>query len=393
MARCESKQGCQKSIFFKFQLCLINNHFFVLQCRDKVNRFYYEVHFSSPGLARVGWSLENSTLELGIDRFSWGYGGTAKKSTSRNFDDYGDKFGDKFDVIGNIIDLDNGTISWSKNGQDMGVAFQLPNHLCEQNYFYPCVCIKNAGLTVKFNDTQNAPFGCQWVGNLKSDQFVQNNTGKCDNQNDSSPKAIILEPSRELAEQTHNCILNFKKYLPGEIRQCLLIGGISAKDQMYQLQSGVDIVTGTIGRVNELINSGYLSLKSCRFFIIDEVDAFLAQGNMQTIVQLHSKIPRMFDDGKRLQMIVCSATLHNFDVKKLAEKLMFFPTWVDLKGEDSVPESVHHVVLRVDPRKDTSWTHLKSCITTDGVHGNDRLNVHNPSQENLSEAVKLLKGI
>lgn len=42
-------------------------------------------------------------------------------------------------------------------------------------------------------------------------------------------------------------------------------------------------------------------------------------------------IPRMFDDGARLQMIVCSATLHNFDVKKLAERLMYFPSWVDLK--------------------------------------------------------------
>jgi hypothetical protein len=66
-------------------------------------------------------------------------------------------------------------------------------------------------------------------------------------------------------------------------------------------------------------------------------------------------------DGKRLQMIVCSATLHSFDVKKMAvsfstfvihvfiyfinqEKLMHFPTWIDLKGQDSVPETVHHVV-------------------------------------------------
>ena len=65
--------------------------------------------------------------------------------------------------------------------------------------------------------------------------------------------------------------------------------------------------------------------------MIDEVDGLLQTGNVNLITKLHSLIPRMFDDGKRLQMIVCSATLHNFDVKKLAEKLMFFPTWVDLK--------------------------------------------------------------
>ena len=342
----------------------------------------------------MGWALDNASLDLGTDRFGYGFGGTAKKSNSRNFEDYGEKFGEKFDIVGNIIDLDAGTISYTKNGADLGIAFQLPRHLADQNYFFPCVCIKNAGLTVKLNDTNAAPLGCQWVGQLEADQFVANSmSSNQTNVPDNAPKAIILEPSRELAEQTHNCIMSFKKYLSGEIRQCLAVGGVSAKEHMSQLQSGVDIVTGTIGRVNELINSGHLSLKSCHFFIIDEVDAFLAQGNLQTILQLHSKIPRMFSDGKRLQMIVCSATLHNFDVKKLAEKVMFFPTWVDLKGEDSVPDTVHHVVVRVDPRKDTSWKNLQAHITSDGVHEKDQWNANDPNQEGFSEAIKLLKGL
>ena len=50
-------------------------------------------------------------------------------------------------------------------------------------------------------------------------------------------------------------------------------------------------------------------------------------------------------------MVVCSATLHAFEVKKMAEKLMYFPTWVDLKGQDSVPDTVHHVIVPVDPRQ------------------------------------------
>lgn len=55
-------------------------------------------------------------------------------------------------------------------------------------------------------------------------------------------------------------------------------------------------------------------------------------------------MPTVTLDGKRLQMVVCSATLHNFEVKKLADSIMHFPTWVDLKGQDAVPETVHHVV-------------------------------------------------
>lgn len=57
-------------------------------------------------------------------------------------------------------------------------------------------------------------------------------------------------------------------------------------------------------------------------------------------------------------MIVCSATLHSFDVKKLSEKIMHFPTWVDLKGEDSVPDTVHHVVVPVNPKTDKLWERL-----------------------------------
>lgn len=52
---------------------------------------------------------------------------------------------------------------------------------------------------------------------------------------------------------------------------------------------------------------------------------------------------------------------------------MEFPTWVDLKGEDSVPETVHHVFVNVDPCKDESWRNLSKRIPTDGVHSRDRL--------------------
>ncbi|CAH1996997.1 unnamed protein product [Acanthoscelides obtectus] len=103
-------------------------------------------------------------------------------------------------------------------------------------------------------------------------------------------------------------------------------------------------------------------------------------------------MPKITPDGRRLQMIVCSATLHAFEVKKMADKLMYFPTWVDLKGEDAVPDTVHHVVVMVDSQKDKSWQNLRRHITTDGVHINDDVRPGNNTPETLSEAVKLLKG-
>lgn len=118
----------------------------------------------------------------------------------------------------------------------------------------------------------------------------------------------------------------------------------------------------------------------------------LKQGYTDLIDRLHKQIPKMTSDGRRLQMVVCSATLHAFEVKKMADRLMHFPTWVDLKGEDAVPETVHHVVCMIDPQKDHAWHNLRQHIRTDGVHARDNVYPNNLTPETYSEAVKLLKG-
>lgn len=146
----------------------------------------------------------------------------------------------------------------------------------------------------------------------------------------NSPLALIIEPSKELAEQTLKQIQIFKKYLPN-IKELLIVGGIPMKDQLSALENGVDIVVSTPGRLDDLIANRNLSLSQVRFFVLDEVDGLLQQGHKDLIGRIYRNIPPVTFDGKRLQMIVCSATLHNFEVKKLAEQYMHFPTWVDLK--------------------------------------------------------------
>ena len=77
-------------------------------------------------------------------------------------------------------------------------------------------------------------------------------------------------------------------------------------------------MVGTPGRLEDLIQSGHLSLTHCRFFILDEADGLLKQGFGNMIEKLHKQIPKVTSDGKRLQMVTCSATLHSFEVKKMA---------------------------------------------------------------------------
>ncbi|XP_055628794.1 ATP-dependent RNA helicase Ddx1 [Toxorhynchites rutilus septentrionalis] len=363
-------------------------------------KYYYEATVTDEGLCRVGWSTEHANLDLGTDRFGFGFGGTGKKSNCKQFDNYGEAFG-KMDVIGCMLDLDRGEVSFAKNGVSLGVAFKINDNNLRNGNFFPAVVLKNAEMSFNFGESDfkhPIPDGFVAVCKVSHEQLaVNSNTGEATAQDTkpkpNAPQALVIEPSRELAEQTFNQIQKFKKHLKDpEVRELLLIGGVNIKDQMEILQRGVDIIVATPGRLEDLINNGYVLLSSCRFFVLDEADGLLKQGYTELIERLHKQIPKINSDGCRLQMVVCSATLHSFEVKKLAERLMHFPTWVDLKGEDAVPETVHHVVCPVDPQKDTSWQSLRSHVQTDGVHAKDNVRPGSNTAETLSEAIKMLKG-
>ncbi|KAK2092029.1 ATP-dependent RNA helicase ddx1 [Saguinus oedipus] len=316
------------------------------------------------------------------------------------------------DTIGCYLDIDKGHVKFSKNGKDLGLAFEIPPHMKNQALFPACV-LKNAELKFNFGEEEfkfppkdgfvalsKAPDGyivkSQHTGNAQVTQtkFLPN-----------APKALIVEPSRELAEQTLNNVKQFKKYIDnpklsngynyGDLTalELLIIGGVAARDQLSVLENGVDIVVGTPGRLDDLVSTGKLNLSQVRFLVLDEADGLLSQGYSDFINRMHNQIPQVTSDGKRLQVIVCSATLHSFDVKKLSEKIMHFPTWVDLKGEDSVPDTVHHVVVPVNPKTDRLWERLgKNHIRTDDVHAKDNTRPGANSPEMWSEAVKILKG-
>ena len=85
-------------------------------------------------------SCPQAVLDLGTCKFSFGFGGTGKKSNNRQFDDYGEAFG-KGDVIGCYLDLDNLEIAYTKNGVDLGLAFSIPNTL-KGSPFFPAVVLK-----------------------------------------------------------------------------------------------------------------------------------------------------------------------------------------------------------------------------------------------------------
>ena len=65
-----------------------------------------------------------------------------------------------------------------------------------------------------------------------------------------SPLAIVLEPSRDLAQQTFDELERFSKYLPEPgLRKLVVVGGQNSREQEQALDAGVDIIVGTVGRL------------------------------------------------------------------------------------------------------------------------------------------------
>lgn len=235
-------------------------------------KFYYEAIVTDEGLCRVGWSTQQGNLDLGTCRHGFGFGGTGKKSNNKQFDDYGEAFG-KSDVIGCFLDLEKMEVSFSKNGQSLGVAFRIADNLRNET-FYPAVVLKNAEMSFNFGKTEfkhppkNGFIAASQAGteHTKSNPLASptNNAGS-NKPSPNAPQAIIIEPSRELAEQTFNQIEKFRVHLSNpNVQSLLLIGGVKLEQQKSVLQQGVHIVVGTPGRLEEMISSGFVQLTHCR---------------------------------------------------------------------------------------------------------------------------------
>ncbi|KAK9791611.1 hypothetical protein WJX73_009998 [Symbiochloris irregularis] len=312
-------------------------------------RAYFEATVADEGLCRIGWASQAAGLDLGTNQHSFGYGGTGKKSHNKRFEDYGMPYG-RGDVVGCLLDCDHGCISFTLNGSDLGIAFDLPKHLHKQA-LYPAVCLKNAELTINFGDSAfkfGPPHGFTGLSKLKSGQLVSADMGSQEQAGSSSssqgPTALILEPARELAEQVHNAVIDMGRYLPRKMRTVLVTGGVNPKAQEKALRDGVDIVTGTPAHILKMVQSGKLALGSIKFLVLDEADRLMEPGNDgDTIYDLFSRLPKGGAGVARLQVLLFSATLHSVEVTHCAERLCQNPVLIDLKGKDAVPEAVDHV--------------------------------------------------
>jgi ATP-dependent RNA helicase DDX1 len=372
-------------------------------------KYYYEVRLSDDGIVRVGWSSSESSLELGTDKGSYGYGGTGVTVHAGKYDPYPDSktktgFG-KADVVGCLLELTNdggGSVSFSKNGALVGKAFDLSR---AGGSWFPAVCVKNAECLLNFGatDVQYLPAGFQAIakaGNNVVPNPLVVMSAQMLMKDARGPMAIVIEPTRDLAEQTFRAFNDLSNRIADPfIRATLLVGGIKPTKTLKLLEKNqVDVLVGTPPIIASYIKKGAIQLQRCNVFVLDEADELISSDNAEHIQAIYSRLAAARGSASRfdrLQVCFFSATLHSKEVKSLAERLCHQPLWVDLRGQNDsiIPDTVHHCVISVDSDQ---YESDGNDLVTDSVHRGGKLDFDIPwskldERDSESERIKQLK--
>ena len=157
-------------------------------------------------------------------------------------------------------------------------------------------------------------------------------------------RALVLTPTRELADQVFTNVKHYSKFL--DLRTAVIFGGVNQNPQIKQLRNGVDILVATPGRLIDLENQGHLSLSKVEIFVLDEADRMLDMGFKRDIDKILSLIP------SRRQNLMFSATFSR-EIKSLAQTILKSQILVEATQENTTVESIYQQIYRVAKVKKT----------------------------------------
>jgi superfamily II DNA/RNA helicase len=166
----------------------------------------------------------------------------------------------------------------------------------------------------------------------------------------NSARALIMVPTRELAEQVHESVRTYGEGLL--LRTMVAYGGVSINPQMMRLRKGVDVLVATPGRLLDLQRQNALRLNQVQTLVLDEADRMLDLGFSRDIDQVLALLP------KRRQTLLFSATFSD-PIRALATKLLIDPVSIEASPRNTTVKAIRQWIVPVDKkRKPELFLHL-----------------------------------
>ena len=152
-------------------------------------------------------------------------------------------------------------------------------------------------------------------------------------------QALVLSPTRELATQIQSVVLALGDYMNVQCHAC--IGGTSVGEDIRKLEYGQHIVSGTPGRVFDMIRRRHLRTKNIKMLIMDESDELLNMGFKDQIYDIYRYLP------PATQVVLVSATLPH-DVLEMTSKFMTDPVRILVKRDELTLEGIKQFFVAVE---------------------------------------------
>jgi len=152
-------------------------------------------------------------------------------------------------------------------------------------------------------------------------------------------QALTISPTRELAEQSQKVLLALGDYMSIQCHCC--IGGRSIGEDIRRLEGGVQVVSGTPGRVFDMIRRRHLQTKHLKMFVIDEADEMLNRGFKEQIYDIYRYLP------PEIQVVLVSATMPQ-EILDMTKKFMNKPVRVLVKRDELTLEGIKQFFVAVE---------------------------------------------
>ena len=219
--------------------------------------------------------------------------------------------------------------------KSLGVTRQFINAMEDMGYEEPTEIQKKAIPRVL---SGNDLIGIAQTGTGKTAAFVVPVLQRLKFAKGVVPRAIIMEPTKELAIQTESMVRQLMTYT--DLRVVVLYGGAGLKSQREALEVGTDIIVATPGRMMELYHTGYLVVQKLEVLVLDEADRLMDMGFMHQLRTILEVIP------VKRQNLLFSASF-SAKVEELSHEFLEYPTRVEVSPQSSTAETIDQRIYRI----------------------------------------------
>jgi ATP-dependent RNA helicase RhlE len=152
-------------------------------------------------------------------------------------------------------------------------------------------------------------------------------------------RSLIVTPTRELAIQIDESFKAYGRYT--RLTSTVVFGGVNQNPQTRALINGIDILIATPGRLLDLMNQGFISLKDIEIFVLDEADRMLDMGFIHDVRRIITALPQ------KRQSLFFSATMPP-EIVRLASSIVYKPVKVEVTPSASTVDIVDQFVYFID---------------------------------------------